>query len=125
MNELIGKVIKKITINLDHTIICFETDQGHFAYVAEGGCCSRSWISNLTYGNRYSSSPIKEVKEISMPEVGVKGTECLQQYGIKLIDKDGYEILIEHRNESNGYYGGSMVYHSSIGPQGLIVEDDF
>ncbi len=132
MKNLIGYTVNAVWINPDKTILAFEMnrDGGPLAlYRTEGDCCSKSWIEHMENASTFKSVTVTDVEDIEMPEGTWTGSEedrgeLIQYYGVKIkgikmgsgFTVDGIyrtfevpaEMMIEYRNESNGYYGGSI-----------------
>ena len=121
LKDLVGKKINKIFINQEH--LKFETNCGSFVYEVTGGCCSTSFFYDF-YGvkNLFRGGKVKEVKEVDLhptdlfvvPDEG----DTTQVYGYSITveptkdDRDYYlgdrTAVFSFRNQSNGYYGGSI-----------------
>ena len=113
MKEIIGKKINKIFI--DSTYLRFETDHGSFSYKVSGDCCSSSYFHDFIGVEKLlKNGEIKLVEEIEMDEVtdADDDQDCVQAYGYRLTTEDEkfgeVSSVLSFRNESNGYYGGSM-----------------
>ena len=117
MQELSGKIIKKIEISEDNESIVFTTkDKKEFAYDTYGDCCSYSWFAHISSlksllenliidVNDSKHLPTQEEAEREPDQIG-KGFDSLALYGYDLYTEKGV-CTIEFRNDSNGYYGGS------------------
>jgi len=118
LKDLVGKKINKVFIN--EMFLKFETDGGNFVYEVTGDCCSHSFFYDF-YGvkNLLEGGKVTEVKEVALhptdlfvvPDVG----DYTQVYGyaITTAPKENYYYgertsVFSFRNESNGYYGGSI-----------------
>lgn len=100
----------------DDVLIIF--DNGYqLRGVAQGDCCSTSWVEHLTVPSDIAGAVITGYKQTDAVE-GVTPEEeahqikesygdVLQVYGEAVVTDRG-EIVIEYRNSSNGYYGGWM-----------------
>lgn len=121
MKDLKEKVIKKVELNDDNTIIVLTDYEGKkHIYEAYGDCCSYSWFSHINNLSNLLDSEILEViekkesfeatKEQLADKSGLNSDEWefeyLQVYMYTFKTKKGYSD-IEFRNDSNGYYGGS------------------
>ena len=104
---LIGKVINAVKVAKDKGAIKFETDAGDIVALADGDCCSHSWIEGVELPVNGFPASVSAVSDIDMPDLGDGDAECIQYYGCK-ISTDKGDIVIDYRNESNGYYGGSL-----------------
>lgn len=120
MRDLVGKVINKIEMSDDTTVMVFTTDSGEkIAYLTEGDCCSYSWFSHITNLDTLLGQKVNEVverEEFSKEEYEKAEKEgdyeSLALYGYMLKTNKG-TCDIEFRNDSNGYYGGWCErYHS-------------
>lgn len=88
-------------------------------YEADGDCCSTSWVEHLTVPPDIDGATVLRIEE--RPEYGIEATpeqyaECkthrewldvLKVYQTAIVTDRG-EVVIEYRNDSNGYYGGSL-----------------
>ena len=53
---------------------------------------------------------IIECEDLAMPDLGdMPGCDCVQYYGAKITTNKG-DMVIDYRNDSNGYYGGEIVW---------------
>ena len=105
---LVGKTINKMMIASDKKAILFITPNEEVKAKIDGDCCSESWIEHVEILTTFPSTVIS-VEDIDMPEPDQSDFECLQSYGCKITTDKG-TILIEYRNESNGYYGGNIIW---------------
>lgn len=112
-NDLIGKTIVAIWLADDNGAIRFDTTDGDEIIArADGECCSKTWIESLDAPDVLIGSPIISVEDIDMPDLGTpEECECLAYYGCKITTAKG-SCVIDYRNDSNGYYGGSLVWPS-------------
>lgn len=116
MKELIGKTVNEIWT--DKTTIIVRCSDGDFKYVAEGDCCSVSWVEHMENVSELIGATILSVESVErssgMTEKEIEEKhECLDVYGDKAITDKGYFIL-EYRNESNGYYSGWMEFEGKV-----------
>lgn len=109
--DLKGKTVTKISLDGDHSLIIHTID-GDVSFEAYGDCCSHSWIEH--FDSPTAPEKIVEFKQIEIPPSFDKTPtktgnyeEEMSYYFYELItEKNTY--LIEMRNSSNGYYGGSL-----------------
>lgn len=129
IKDLIGKSVKKIFLNTEY--LKFETDDGDFTYTVTGDCCSHSFFYDF-YGvkNLLENGKVIDVKEVELsPERMIPKPEndSLQFYGYQITtkSKDFGEVtsVFSFRNDSNGYYGGSLDKTENINVQPEITED--
>ena len=73
---------------------------------------SYTWIESLDAPEALLGT-VTDVEEIAMPDLGnidgtrYKGVDEVKYYGLKITTDKG-RCVIDYRNDSNGYYGGSL-----------------
>jgi hypothetical protein len=88
--------------------ITFHCDNGDYVYVADGDCCSTTYIDTV------EGPKAGRVLEVQEPEwndpVRSSQTEDGETkfYKTTLVLEGQGHLDVEYRNESNGYYGGSL-----------------
>lgn len=111
-NSLIGKTIIEMKIASDKLALLFVASTGEkLVAKVDADCCSRTWIESIempALGLPFTVSDVVAL-ELNKPDVSDDTFECLQFYGAKLVTDKG-DMVIDYRNESNGYYGGSMCW---------------
>lgn len=107
--RLVGRTVSEVWFSDDY--LTFVTDAGLISYAVDGGCCSCSYFNDFVGLDKLTNGPITEVKTINLDSK--EDDYTLTQYY-------GYALTTEHptwgpmttvwsfRNESNGYYGGSL-----------------
>lgn len=116
LKNLIGKKVLEIWANSE--FMKFVTDQGNYIYQVTGDCCSSSFFYDF-YGVEYLlNRVVEDVIEIDLlpSDAVVRGNDGeLKIYGYKITSKlpeedywGGVTSVFSFRNESNGYYGGSI-----------------
>jgi len=109
-NRLVGQIIKKMKIADNKKAILFITDSEEIMAWADGDCCSDTWIEHIELPANGFPAKVLAVEDIEMPDLGQPdGYEYLQYYGVKITTDKGH-MIIDYRNESNGYYGGKLVW---------------
>ena len=118
--RLKGVVLRNVETreNGDRLVLTL-ADGSERVYVADGDCCSTSWVEHLTVPSDLEGATVLRVSEY---DYGVEATdeqyaECethrewLDQLKVyqTVITTDRGDVVIEYRNSSNGYYGGSLV----------------
>lgn len=89
----------------EHLVFTFQ-DGATATFTAEGDCCSRSWIEHLTVPPDIAGTAVTHVGENDMGERDTDdGYGLLRLYQTTFRTPKG-DIVVEYRNESNGYYGG-------------------
>jgi len=107
-NVLIGKTLTGIKIADDKHALLFQMADGDIIARTDGDCCSHTWIENVELPARGFPCVVSGVVDLDMPDLGSPSEcECIAYYGCKIITDNG-DIVIDYRNESNGYYGGNL-----------------
>lgn len=113
-------------------------------YDAEGDCCSRSWIEHVEMPDSVVGRKIVGYDEPDLPthdghecdptvdvnpagwslkklvgeeryrEEYCKGHDVLKVYHTRLFLDNGESVTIEYRNDSNGYYGGTLERRTNV-----------
>lgn len=105
---LVGKTIEKLMIADDKKAMLFITDNGDVKVKADGDCCSSTWIEHVELPARGFPAKVLKVEDIDMPDLGSPDNyDVIQYYGCKITTDKG-DMIIDYRNESNGYYGGNL-----------------
>lgn len=128
MEKLIGKKITGIFINSDY--LKFETDGGDVCFRVDGECCSRSYFYDFIGVEKLlKNGVVLNLEEIEdYPDDGKrKGDEdSVSCYGYRITTKDQefgeVSSVVSFRNDSNGYYGGSMEECGSIPEKEVLQE---
>lgn len=106
-NILVGKTLTAIKVAADKMAILFQTTDGDIVVNVDADCCSHSWVESIELPARGFPALVSEAKDIPLNgDLDDCGGE-LSFYGFKIVTKNG-DIIIDYRNESNGYYGGSL-----------------
>lgn len=110
---LIGAVITSYNMTSDGTSITFNLlDRRPIRLDAKGDCCSYSWIESIDNPGALLGT-VQSVEDIDMPDLGSidspkhQGVDCVRYYGLKITTEKG-DCVLDYRNDSNGYYGGSL-----------------
>ena len=113
LEALKGKTITAYELEKSGDYIVFTMNDGSMVRLnAYGDCCSTTWIESLDAPDALLGT-VKDVREIDMPDRGNidgkrhKDVHIVQYYGIKITTNKG-RCVIDYRNDSNGYYGGSL-----------------
>lgn len=111
--SFIGRMITGYTLAEDNESITFQFAAGDaITLVTFGDCCSHTWIESIDLPDNLLGI-VQSVEDIAMPDLGNIATtkeECVDQvayYGLKITTNKG-SAVIDYRNNSNGYYGGSL-----------------
>jgi hypothetical protein len=111
------KTITSIELASDSKAMRFLIEGGEpIVAKADGDCCSSSWIEHVELPAMGFPAKVMAVESLNLP--GSHGDtddgDCLQVYGMK-ISTDKGDIVIDYRNSSNGYYGGSLEFPPELG----------
>jgi hypothetical protein len=107
-----GKTIAAINVAADKEAIQFILADGSTVIArCDADCCSHTFIESIeapAFG--FPATVVKAVElDWDKEPLSDEEYECLQFYGFK-IETDKGDIVIDYRNSSNGYYGGSLVW---------------
>ena len=109
-NPLVGKKVLAVYLAEDGGAIKFDIEGADPIIArADGDCCSHSWIEYVETPENMLGT-VTAVEDIDMPKESVwdaDGYELTQFDGCKIATEKG-SSLIDYRNGSNGYYGGSL-----------------
>ena len=125
-----GKTITGINLAADKEAIQFLVE-GHDPIIArcDADCCSHTWVEHIELPALGFPAKVLKLEDVDLP--GSKDNhpeyDCLQVYGTKIITDKG-EIIIDYRNSSNGYYGGSLswpgeYFYGGVYEQNLSKEE--
>lgn len=110
-NPLIGKKVVSVDMPVDKLALRFNLEGGESIFaLTDAECCSSTWIESVESPENLIGTVVA-VEDIAMPEpvYDKAAFDCLEFYGCKITTEKG-SCLIDYRNESNGYYGGSLVW---------------
>lgn len=112
---LVGKHLRSFAINIDREAIVFTCADGEqITLFCTGDCCSATWIEAIDDETVLQDAMVTAVENIEMPDFGNvvskhsgDNIEYIAYYGLKITTTKG-SAVIDYRNDSNGYYGGSL-----------------
>lgn len=104
---LVGKTITRIMVAKDKGAVLFKTTEGDIVANADGDCCSHSWIESVELPVNGFPAVVSDANDIPLNEDKDTRDGELAFYGFKITTDKG-DIIIDYRNESNGYYGGNL-----------------
>lgn len=105
-NILVNKTITGISIAENKEAIMFLTIEENIIAYAHGECCSTTWIESIELPALGFPALVLSTQDLDMSDIGEPE---LAHYGLKIITDKG-EIVIDYRNESNGFYGGELAW---------------
>lgn len=109
-NILIGKTLTGMKIADDQMALLFETTDGDVEVLVDADCCSHTWVEHIELPARGFPALVTAVEDLDMPDLGQpEEYDVLAYYGCK-ISTDKGDIVIDYRNDSNGYYGGDLTW---------------
>lgn len=109
-NPLIGKVITGMEIASDKESLRFLLPDGEVIANCDADCCSHTWVEHVELPALGFPATVIDARDVEMPDLGdMEGCDVVAYYGFKITTDRG-EILIDYRNDSNGYYGGSLTW---------------
>lgn len=107
-NILIGKTLLAVLLSEDKGAMLFKTPDGDIVVQCDADCCSHTWIEHVSLPALGFPAVVSAVENVDMPDLGnMKGCDVVAYYGCKITTNHG-ELLIDYRNDSNGYYGGNL-----------------
>lgn len=111
-NPLIGKTLTGMKIAEDRQALLFQTTSGDLVVRVDADCCSYTWVEGVELPALGFPAVVTAVEDLEMPDDAKPSTfhenpEVLAFYGCK-ISTDRGDIVIDYRNDSNGYYGGNL-----------------
>ena len=119
-NILIGKIITGMKIAEDKEALLFNTEDGDIKVLCDADCCSFTWVEHIEMPALGFPARVLQVEDLEMPDLGdMPEREVVAYYGLKITTDKG-EVIIDYRNESNGYYGGSLSWPSDGGFYGGV-----
>ena len=110
-NILVGKTILEIKIATDKKAILFITEDGEHIAKCDGDCCSSTWIENIETPVLGFPATVIYVEDIALGDDEENDYGLIAHYGLK-INTDKGDIILDYRNESNGYYGGNLSWEN-------------
>lgn len=110
-HPLIGKTIIGMKIADDQQALLFVLDNDETLIArTDGDCCSHSWIEHVELPTEFPAKVLScDDLDMNKEDVSNEEHECLTFYGYKIVTDKG-DIVIDYRNSSNGYYGGSISF---------------
>lgn len=112
-NPLVGKVITGVDIAADRQALRFLLADGEMIVDVDADCCSYSWVEHVELPALGFPATVLSVSDIDMPDGAASNfhgdADVLAFYGCKIVTDRG-EMVIDYRNDSSGYYGGSLTW---------------
>lgn len=112
LKELVDKTVHQVLTDADKVFWRFVTDQGNVDYYCFADCCSESWVNHIADLDTLIGQTVKEVEQIDLFRLlGTQPEPTRQEVDEVMFHRvrtDKGVCVIEFRNSSNGYYGGSF-----------------
>lgn len=109
-NILVGRTLTGMKIADDKEALLFQTTEGDVIVGVDADCCSHTWIEAIEFPSRGFPAVVLAVEDLDMPDLGdMPNCEVVAYYGCKITTDSG-DVVIDYRNDSNGYYGGSLTW---------------
>jgi hypothetical protein len=128
--DLVGRHVLGVQMTPGKDYVRFITTTGNLDYCCYADCCSESWVNHVNDIDKLIDATVTRVEEADF--YGMLGAEpepTRQESDDVLfhrIHTDKGTCLIEFRNSSNGYYGGSFERNEDHEPEGLVgITEDF
>ena len=110
VNILVGKTLTGLQIAADKQALRFLTTDGEIIALCDGDCCSYTWVEHVELPARGFPALVISADDLDMHDLEeMPHREIVAYYGFKIITDKG-DLLIDYRNESNGYYGGNLCW---------------
>jgi hypothetical protein len=109
-NPLIGRTLLSVEIAKDREALRFVTDAGELVVCCDADCCSHTWVEGIELPRL--PAVVVSVRDLEMPTREDPSKFCeypevISFYGCEILTNRG-ALVIDYRNNSNGYYGGSL-----------------
>lgn len=107
-NPLIGKQLLAIDIADDREALRFVTSDEEIIVRCDADCCSHTWIEHIELPALGLPATVAAVENLVLSDPQWDSSDnYIQFYGCKITTDKG-ELVVDYRNSSNGYYGGSL-----------------
>lgn len=128
--DLIGRKVLGVQMTPEKEEVRFITDIGNLDYYCYADCCSESWVNHVSDVSSLVDATVVNVEECNFYALlGVEPEPTKQESDTVLFHRvytDKGVCVIEFRNSSNGYYGGSFERNTDREPEDLAnITEDF
>src|SRR5438552_518232 len=109
LSAFIGRRFAAVGLSPDRRRLTFHASDGqaNLTLRADGDCYSTSWIEHLEGAEEILGQPIRKVERAYVGEYMLGSCSYRKLYFYRFSTEEG-SATIELRNDSNGYYGGSL-----------------
>lgn len=111
LSYLEGKTVTDMKVSKNRQCVMLNLDDDENLYLtAVGDCCSESWFEHIQDKSEIIGMKILKIEQVNLGRVTPTKQESDELYCIKFTTNNKWEDLwmLEFRNSSNGYYGGSV-----------------
>jgi hypothetical protein len=120
--ELIGVLVDSFSLDDDHEGATLKGTKDsvpiEFRLVVDADCCSNTWIESIIEESALVWHTIVSTEDLDLPGVAANGNDHtalgenfyedeMTFYGFAITTDRG-KCVLDYRNSSNGYYGGSL-----------------
>ena len=114
---LIDRTLRSVGIAAGGTELVFSLDGEEIVYGVEADCCSETWIEHITVPGDINGAVVLRVSDSGSVDATPEQYEQMREEGRYPDSVEVYhtsfatdrgEIIVEYRNNSNGYYGGCL-----------------
>lgn len=117
LKVLVGRKIARVQMNTDYLVFT-DTDGNEHWFGVYGDCCSSSYFYDIYAINHLVSEnngPVIGIETVELNEpqdANAMNCDCCQAYGFRLVTEHrtwrNVSTVFSFRNDSNGYYGGTL-----------------
>lgn len=112
-----GRTLLGVELSEDRQHLTLRFADGEDRYRADGDCCSSTWVEHLTVPDLGDGALVTGIKDSNWnstpatPEQYEESRKHQEWLGVLVVYQSAIvttkgEVIIEYRNDSNGYYGG-------------------
>lgn len=112
IKEIVGEETTSVSYT-EESLSIHLSNGNTVVFNAEGDCCSHSFIEDIDDPSVFDNATILEVSDESGEQLDIGDWEVHKWTFYKFKTTKGYATL-SFRNESNGYYDGSLVFDRII-----------
>jgi hypothetical protein len=105
--SLVGRTIESVSISIDKEDLMFKfEDGGRALWRAVGDCCSSSWFEHVD--DLDFRGEILSVEDDEGRYFDERNDDGALKHYFTVVKTNRGRLIIEMRNQSNGYYGGQI-----------------
>jgi len=117
IKETLGQKVAFVQLDSARNVLSLGLQDGRvYRFEVEGDCCSHSWIEHLEAPSDLEGATILGWASRELVEgIDTPHDNYLQVYNTVIRTTAG-DVVMEFRNESNGYYGGYLQFMGCTSP---------